>query len=120
MKNIVVLSSALVLGAMASEGQTTTVQPATHQASRPIAQKGATNNVVPAHLVPPNTLVNKSQLRPEDVLVFKRIESEHLLIPQRPTKNYSATLESIFRLEDNDVADVQVRSPFITIFPTGH
>lgn len=115
MKNIVVLSCALVLGAMASEGQTTTVQPASHQASRPIAQKGATNNVVPT-----NTLVNKGQLRPEDVLVFKRIESEHLLIPQRPTKNYNATLESIFRLEDNDVADVQVRSPFITIFPTGH
>ena len=123
MKRIVVLSCVMVWGAMTSFGESIAVTPSAHPVSQAKgnSQKSSTNNIVAAQAVPaPNTLVNKTELRPEDLARFRKIQTEKLLVPEQPERDYGATLASIFRLENENVGDTRIDSAYLTLFPTGH
>jgi hypothetical protein len=124
MKKIILLCIVGVLQGVNAFGQTNAVAPARH----PVAthewrgQMSASNNIVRAPGVSQrSSLQHRSEIKPADEAMFRRIKEEGLLAPRMATtgRNNWAGTESIFRSDNNQMGETCVRDTVVTIFPTG-
>jgi hypothetical protein len=125
MKKVVVICFVLMWQGLNSFGQTNNAPPPT---SRPVprpeqpAQKAATNNIASAPMVSAHpTFSHTSEIPPEQLAQFRRIKEEGLLEPgvSRNGRNTWASVESIFRSDNDQAGDSCIRDTYVTIFPTG-
>jgi hypothetical protein len=122
MKRIVLLCSILVLPGLNLMGQTNAAPTKTQSAQRSQeqGQKGASK--LKSQEAPPLTqgsFRHSSEAQPWDLAVFQRVSRDGRLTPSEPKKDFGATLERIFRPDNDQMGETCIRDTVVTIFPTG-
>jgi hypothetical protein len=123
MKRIVVLCSVMILQGLNALGQTNAVPPTSDSVSHPELQGQKAAAKLKAASVSaialPGSLSRSTEIQPRQIVTFRRIKREGLLLPRISKNDPGEALKAIFWRENDQMGETGIRDTVVTIFPTG-